>query len=122
VPIAAKNSYLHMERSHMERSRDALLSQLCRATTAEALELALSLPGSERAELALFCNARSHLRDKGRAIAGACAQADLAKAGGRVAAETLLHQMAHPIASEAAVAHRRPQISLAKNASDCSFA
>ncbi|HVB88754.1 MAG TPA: hypothetical protein VND97_01000 [Beijerinckiaceae bacterium] len=100
------------------RSHDGLLSRLCKATPAEALELALSLSGRDRAELALFCNARSHLRDKGRAIASVCAWSDLSKAGGPVAADTLLHQLGQPSSSDVgAVAHRRPAVTLAGNAS-----
>ncbi len=46
---------------------------------------------TERAALALFCNARTHLRAQGRAIASACSLASLAKEGGQ-AGVTLFDQ------------------------------
>ncbi len=63
---------------------DTLFSQICRATPHEARELSMLLTMSERAALALSCNARSHLRAQGRAIAGACTLASLVKEGGQM--------------------------------------
>ena len=45
------------------------------------LSLVLTMP--ERAALALSCNARTHLRAQGRAIASACSSASLVKEGGQ---------------------------------------
>lgn len=62
---------------------DALFGQICRATPQEARALSMLLTMPERAALALACNARTHLRAQGRAIAGACSAASLAKEGGQ---------------------------------------
>lgn len=62
---------------------DALLAQICRATPREARDLSMLLTLPERAALALSCNARTHLRAQGRAIAGACSAASLVKEGGQ---------------------------------------
>ena len=61
---------------------DALFAQICRMTPQEARDLSLLLTASERAALALFCNARTHMREHGRAIAGACSRDSLLKEGG----------------------------------------
>ena len=61
---------------------DALFSLLCRASPNEARDLAAALAGPERARLALFCNARSHLRERGRAVASVCDLQSLVAEGG----------------------------------------
>ena len=63
---------------------DTLFAQICRATPHEARELSMLLTMPERAGLALSCNARTHLRAQGRAIAGACTLASLVKEGGQM--------------------------------------
>ena len=40
------------------------------------------LTATERAEMALFCYSRSHLREQGRSIAAACDPESLIRAGG----------------------------------------
>lgn len=72
---------------------DALLAKVCRATPDEAHNLSLSLSMADRAKLAIFCNAKSHLRSHGRAIASACTEASLVEVGG-LAGEELLRQAA----------------------------
>ncbi len=62
---------------------DTLFAQICRATPQEARELSMLLTLPERATVALACNARTHLRAQGRAIAGVCTQASLVKEGGQ---------------------------------------
>ena len=62
---------------------DTLFAQICRATPEEARSLSMLLTMPERAALALSCNARTHLRAQGRAIAGACSLASLVKEGGQ---------------------------------------
>ncbi len=63
---------------------DALFAQICRATPQEARDLSMLLTLPERAAVALACNARTHLRAQGRAIAGACTLASLVNEGGQV--------------------------------------
>ncbi len=60
-----------------------LFSQICRARPEEARNLSMLLVASERAALALACNARTHLRDHARAIAGACSRESLFAEGGQ---------------------------------------
>lgn len=62
---------------------DALFAQICRATPQEARDLSMLLTMEESAALALSCNARTHLRAQGRAIASACSLASLVKEGGQ---------------------------------------
>lgn len=71
---------------------EALFGQICRATSDQARDLALGLPELQRAHLAMFCNARAHLREHGRAIAGACDPAHLARIGA-VAGQVLAAQV-----------------------------
>jgi hypothetical protein len=60
---------------------DATLSLLYKADEAEVLEIARSLASNVRAELAVYCFGRAHLRDHGRQLASACATEDLSNAG-----------------------------------------
>lgn len=62
---------------------DALFTQICRATPQEARDLSMLLTMEERAALALSCNARTHLRAQGRAIASVCSLASLVQEGGQ---------------------------------------
>ena len=62
---------------------EALIARLCRATPIQALALSLELSAPERAKLAVFCNARAHLRSQGRAIASACTEASLLREAGQ---------------------------------------
>ena len=64
------------------RIDQALFDKICRASPEQARTIALTLPGDVRARLALFCNARGHLRAAGRAIAASCALNDLVSEGG----------------------------------------
>lgn len=68
---------------HRASALDLLFPRICRATAQEARELCMSLTMSERANLALSCNSRAHLREQGRAIAGACTLESLVKEGGQ---------------------------------------
>ena len=68
---------------------EQFFGRICRASPSEARELSMSLPSTERAQLALFCNARVHLRYHGRAIADACTKESLMQEGGHAGA--MLH-------------------------------
>lgn len=61
---------------------EALFGLICRSNLAETRELCLSLPEPIRARLAIFCNARAHLREVGRVIASTCSQEILTSEGG----------------------------------------
>ena len=56
---------------------EQMFGQICRASPDQAQLLSMELPMSERAHLAVFCYARTHLRDRGRAIAAACTEVAL---------------------------------------------
>ena len=56
---------------------EQMFGQICRASPDQARLLSMELPMSERAHLAVFCYARTHLRDRGRAIAAACTEVAL---------------------------------------------
>ena len=71
---------------------DMLFAQICRATPEEARSLSMTLPMPERAVVALACNARTHLRAQGRAIASACTLTSLVIEGGQ-AGLTLFNQI-----------------------------
>ena len=62
---------------------DMLFAQICRATPEEARNISKALPMPERAVMALACNARTHLRAQGRAIASACTLTSLVTEGGQ---------------------------------------
>ena len=62
---------------------ETLFAQICRATPEEACGLSMLFGASERAALALACNARTHLRDHGRAIASTCTRESLIAEGGQ---------------------------------------
>jgi hypothetical protein len=60
---------------------DATLSLLYKADETEVLEIARSLAPDIRAELAVYCFGRAHLREHGRQLAAACATEELSNAG-----------------------------------------
>jgi hypothetical protein len=60
---------------------DAIISRLYRADDVDIRAIASELPEATRAELALFCYARAHLRNIGRQIAEACDRETLIRAG-----------------------------------------
>jgi hypothetical protein len=62
---------------------ETLFAQICRATPEEARSLSMLFGASERAAMALACNARTHLRDHGRAIATTCSRESLVAEGGQ---------------------------------------
>ncbi len=72
-----------------------VLSAIHRATPHEALNISKLLPGPQRARFALFCYARTHLREAGLAIAIGCSDEDLVREGG-IAGQALIAQRALP--------------------------
>ena len=61
---------------------DALIARVIQASPPDVAVLVEGVPESTRAQLAIFCNARAHLREHGRAIAATCSRFSLASAGG----------------------------------------
>ncbi len=95
---------------------DALFGQICRATPREARHLSMMLTESERANMALFCYARNHLREQGRFIAAACDPKALVKAGGAAGQALLLQIDAEEGTWGAIVRPDRKRVSLAGQA------
>ncbi|MGI3903359.1 MAG: hypothetical protein ACRYGP_13080 [Janthinobacterium lividum] len=62
---------------------NTLFAQICRETPEKARDLSMLLTMLERAAVALACNARTHLRAQGRAIASVWTLASLVREGGQ---------------------------------------
>ena len=77
---------------------DEVLAAIIHATPAEAMTISRLLPERQRAQLALFCYERVHLRETGCAIAIACDNGELVRVGG-MAGEALIVQRGLPVAS-----------------------
>ena len=91
---------------------DMLFGQICRATPGEARSLSMILTESERADMALFCYARNHLREQGRSIAAACNPVALVRAGGAAGQALLLQITAEEGTWGAVVRPERKRVSL----------
>jgi hypothetical protein len=93
---------------------DTMLSRLYRADASAMEVIAMALPESLRARLAVFCFSRSHLRDIGRQIASMCDPVILMREGGARLGHALLALMPerHPHQG-----FHRPKVTLA-SASD----
>ena len=68
---------------------DHTLGQLYSSPKRDLADIVATLPGLQRARLAMFCHARAHLRDMGLAIAATCEEADLVHVAGQLG--TVLH-------------------------------
>lgn len=62
---------------------DAVLSRLYRAEPFEIEAIAIDLPEDQRMQLAVFCYARTHLREVGRVVASVCNKDRLVTVAGR---------------------------------------
>src|SRR5215218_1554892 len=65
---------------------ERLLGQLYSSPRRDLAEALTTMPGLQRARLALFCNRRAHLHEMGLSIAATCSEADLAHEGAAVGA------------------------------------
>src|SRR3954451_5536695 len=65
---------------------DQLLGELYSSPKRDLAEALITMPGLQRARLALFCNRRAHLHEMGLSIAATCSKADLLHEGGQVGA------------------------------------
>ena len=90
---------------------DTFLGTIYRATAGEARRLSLGLTEADRARLAMFCNARAHLREHGRAIATACTPDSLTREGG-YAGRMLLEQSSATPDKWGAATHTEKRVSL----------
>ena len=92
---------------------DALFARIYRATPQKARDLSMLLTMPERATVALSCNARTHLRPQGRAIASACSLASLVKEGGQASLSLFKHPEAAADTWGAVIREGRRPVSLA---------
>jgi hypothetical protein len=60
------------------------LGRLYSSPNRDLADILGTLPGLQRARLAVFCHARAHLRDMGLAIAATCDEADLVHVAGQL--------------------------------------
>lgn len=68
-----------------------LLALLLRVSDEQAGETINSLPERQRAELAVFCYGRNHLRDLGLKIAALCSEAVMTRVAGSIGS-MIVHQ------------------------------
>jgi hypothetical protein len=69
---------------------DVVLSRLYRANDSEVEAIAIALPDTARARLAIYCFSRSHLRVIGRQIASMCDPVIVLREGGAGLGHALL--------------------------------
>jgi hypothetical protein len=101
---------------------EQILSRLYRADEEGISDILSSLSRSQRAELAVFCYARSHLRTIGLAIADTCNLAELIEASGSNAlAQTLLAQAHSPRAATERLPGGRRRVTLSTAANAAKF-
>ncbi len=98
-------------------SLEELIGRLHRATEATILDLTAKFAAQERANLAMFCYQKNHLRRIGLAIAATCDRASLMQQLGAVLGDALFVQSreSHP-GAEAARTVNRPKVTLARSA------
>lgn len=72
-----------------------LLARLMRISDEQANDTIQGLPERQRAELAVFCYGRGHLRDLGLKVAANCSDADLIRTAG-VAGAVIAQQARQP--------------------------
>lgn len=70
------------------------LAKVLHRSCSETVAMARDMPAEERAELAIYCYSRAHLRDKGLAMAALCAPDVLALKSSHEIAVHLLAQAA----------------------------
>jgi len=95
---------------------EQLLGQLYSSPKLDVAQALSTMPGLQRARLAMFCIRRAHLHSIGLTVAATCSEADLVHEGGAMGS-MLFGQSREKIADEpSAPVRRRPTISLATNA------
>ncbi len=62
---------------------EALFTLLIRSMPQQARDLTSGMSDGQRARLALFCNARAHLREMGHVLAKTCSEEGLVREGGQ---------------------------------------
>jgi hypothetical protein len=89
------------------------LAKVLHLTCAEAVGEAQRMSAEERAEVAIYCYSRAHLRDKGLAIAFVCAPEVLArKSSNEIAANLLAQAAAFAQMSPPRISLHHPRVTL----------
>jgi hypothetical protein len=97
-----------------QRVPEELVGRLYRAGEAAIVELLDGLSSRDRANLAMFCYRKSHLRRTGLAIAATCDLTTLVLAWGTALGQAIFAQSRErPAETESVAATRRPKITLA---------
>lgn len=90
-----------------------LIGRLYRAAAASVGDIVASLAPAQRAELALFCYGRAHLREIGLAVAAGCERDALVAAAGSAAAGEAILAQSRRRAPPAPARSRRSVVTLA---------
>jgi hypothetical protein len=93
---------------------DELVGRLYRAGDGPVVELLAGMSSDSRANLAMFCYRKAHLRRMGLEIAATCEWSSLLEVWGPALAHAISAQAHGRAAAEANAAARRPQITLAR--------
>jgi hypothetical protein len=95
---------------------DDLVGRLYRAGESAVADLLGGLSLGDRANLAMYCYRKSHLRRTGLAIAATCDLASLVQAWGTALGQAIFAQSREPADEDRAPASRRAKITLARTA------
>jgi hypothetical protein len=92
---------------------DELIGRLYASRQHELTHMVSDLPPDQRANLALFCYRRAHLREIGVAIAATCDQWSLVNVAGRAGDVLYAHSRTQPEVIEPVLPYGRRKITLA---------
>src|SRR5580704_4171935 len=92
---------------------DELIGRLYASRQHELAQMVADLPAQQRANLALFCYQRAHLREIGLAVAATCDQWSLVNAAGKAGDVLFAHSRTQPEVIEPVLPYGRRKITLA---------
>jgi hypothetical protein len=92
---------------------DELIGRLYASRQQELTHMVADLPPDQRANLALFCYRRAHLREIGLAIAATCDQWSLVNVAGKAGDVLYAHSRTQPEVIEPVLPYGRRKITLA---------
>jgi hypothetical protein len=94
---------------------EELIGRLLHASESAVLDLLSEFSPADRANLAMFCYRKTHLRHIGLSIAATCELSTLEQAWGTGLGRALFTQSReHAAAPDAVAGHRRPKVTLAR--------
>src|ERR1700730_10000293 len=92
---------------------DELIGRLYGSRQHELAQMVADLPSEQRANLAIFCYRRAHLREIGLAIAATCDQWSLVNVAGKAGDVLYAHSRTQPEVIEPVLPYGRRKITLA---------